>query len=68
MTEQCAAFEEDQEDARNRALASSSIDDARVAEAARRHAEVMRDALGRTEQRVIDLERRRDELLASYQP
>jgi cell division septum initiation protein DivIVA len=68
LAEQYAAFQDDDEDARSRALASSSVDDARVADAARRHAEVMRESLRRTEQRVVDLEKRRDELLSNYQP
>lgn len=66
LAEQYAAFQDDDEDARNRALVSSSVDDARVADAARRHAAVMRDSLERTKQRVIDLEKRRDELLSNY--
>jgi len=68
VTEQYAAFQEDDEDARNRSLVSESIDDVRNAEHAHRHAELMREAVLRAQDRVVELEKRRDELLASYEP
>lgn len=68
VKEQYAAFREDDDDAQNRALGSSLVADMHVAEEAHRHAELMREALRHAEQRVLDLEKRRDELLASYTP
>ena len=68
VAEQWAAFQEDDEDARTRALVSDSYDDTRNAEHAHRHAELMRDAVAKAERRVIELEARRDQLLQSYQP
>lgn len=68
MAEQYLAFQEDDEDARNRALASSAVDDIRVAKEAHRHAELMLEARRRAEQRVVDLEKKRDELLSNYEP
>lgn len=67
-TEQWAAFQEDDDDARSRALTSDSYDDVRNAEHAHRHAELMREAVLKAERRVIELEVRRDELLKSYEP
>ena len=68
VTEQWAAFQEDDDDARSRALASESYDDARNAEHAHRHAEVMKAAVAKAERRVVELETRRDQLLKSYEP
>jgi hypothetical protein len=68
VKEQFVAFEDDDDDAQSRALASSLVADVHVAEEAHRHAELMREALRHAEQRVIDLEKRRDDLLSSYTP
>ena len=68
VTEQWAAFQEDDADARNRAVASESYDDVRNAEHAHRHAELMREAVLKAERKVIELQERRDELLKIYEP
>jgi hypothetical protein len=66
--EQYAAFQDDDEDARTRSLGSDSIEAARTAEQSHRHAELMREQVLRAEQRVKELEKRRDALLLTYEP
>jgi hypothetical protein len=66
--EQYEALREDDEEARMRALGSDAVEDRHVADQARRHAEVMHQALTRAEEQVAALERERDELLVRYEP